>query len=404
MSVVIVGAGQAGMQAAMSLRGDGYEGRITLIGDEPHPPYQRPPLSKAYLLGKQDADGLLLRPVSFYSDNRVDTLFGVRVREVDRAGRRVVLDSGEAIAFDHLILAAGARVRLLPVPGAEFEGIAYLRGRDDCDALRVRLARAERVVVVGGGYVGLEIAAAARGFGKAVTVVEIAPRLMIRTAAPEMSDLFADLHRHHGVEILLGAGVASVEGESGRVHAAITSDGRRLPADLVVVGIGVVPNIDLAQACGLACNNGIVVDAMLRTADPAIFAIGDCCIFPSVHAGQMMRLESVQNAVDQARAVAATIVGRGRPYDAVPWFWTDQYENKFQMAGLTCAYDRTLSRGDPQDLHYALFYFRNERLIAADCVNRSADYMAVRKIIGLGRAVTPEEIADPSVDLKTLAR
>ncbi len=402
MSVIIVGAGQAGFQAAASLRSEGFDGAITLIGDEPHAPYQRPPLSKAYLLGKQDASGLLLRPVSFYPEHRIETLFSERVIAIHRQARRVTLASGRQLDYGHLVLATGARVRKLEVEGASLAGVVYLRTRDDSDALRAAIGVAKRVLVIGGGYVGLEIAAAARLSGSAVTVLEAAPRVMARACAPAMSDFFAELHRSHGVEVLPDTGVAKIEGTGGCASAVIASDGRRFPADLVVVGIGIVPNVELARACGLAVGNGVTVDGHLRASDPAIFAIGDCCEFPSAQTGTRVRLESVQNAVDQGRAVAAAIVGRARPYDAVPWFWTDQYDAKVQIAGLSNGFDRTVLRGEPKALRFSLFYFRSGRLIAVDSVNRGADYMAVRKILGSGRNVTADEIADESVDLKTL--
>lgn len=404
MSVVIIGTGQAGFQAAASLRGDGYDGAITMLGDEPHAPYQRPPLSKAYLLGKQDAEGLLLRPLAFYAENRIDSLYSETATEIDRAARCVTLSSGKRLAYDHLVLATGARVRKLAIPGAELEGIVYLRTRDDSDLLRDRLKHAAKVVLIGGGYVGLEIAAAARGYGKDVTVLEIEQRLMARSAAPLMSDFYADLHRDRGVDILLGTGAVKIEGAGGRACAVLTGNGLRLPADLVVVGIGVVPNVELAAACGLAVGNGIAVDEYLRTSDPSIFAIGDCCEFPSVHAGARVRLESVQNAVDQARTVAQAILGKPAVYAATPWFWTDQYDMKIQMAGLSTGFDQTHLRGDYKGGKFSLFYFRKGRMIAVDSVNRGTDYMAVRKILGGARAVTFDEIADEAVDLKALAR
>lgn len=404
MSVVVVGTGQAGFQVAASLRSEGYQGSITLVGEEPHAPYQRPPLSKAYLLGKQDAEGLLLRPSVFYVENRIDTLFGETVTAVHRAARRVSLASGRDLAYEHLVLATGARVKRLPIPGAELEGVLYLRTRDDSDRLREQLKRADKIVVIGGGYVGLEIAAAARGFGKEVVALEIEQRLMARSAAPIMSEFYADLHRGRGVDILLGVGAAKVEGAGGRVGATLTSNGLRLPADLVVVGIGVAPNVELAAACGLAIGNGIAVDAYLRTSDPSIYAIGDCCEFPSVHAGARVRLESVQNAVDQARAAALAIVGKPAVYAATPWFWTDQYEMKIQMAGLSNGYDQTHLRGDYKAGRFSLFYFRKGQMIAVDSVNRGADYMCVRKILGANRTVTLAEIADEAFDLKAAAR
>ncbi len=404
MGVVIIGTGQGGFQVAASLRSDGYEGAITLVGEEPHAPYQRPPLSKAYLLGKQDAEGLLLRPPAFYAENRIEMLCGEAVTAIDRAARRVSLASGGFLPYEHLVLATGARVRPLAVAGAELDGIVYLRTRDDSDLLRERLKHATSIVVIGGGYVGLEIAAAARGFGKDVAVLEIERRLMARSAAPIMSDFYAELHRKHGVDILLGVGATKVEGAGERASAVFASNGLRLPADLVVVGIGVAPNIELAAACGLAVGNGVAVDECLRTSDPSIYAIGDCCEFPSVHAGARVRLESVQNAVDQARGVALAITGKPAVYAATPWFWTDQYDMKIQMAGLSNGYDQTHLRGDYKGGRFSLFYFRKGRMIAVDSVNRGADYMSVRKILGANRVVTLADIADEAFDLKALAR
>ncbi|SRR5579883_62618 len=373
MSVVIVGAGQAGFQAAWSLRMEGYDGTVTLIGEEPHLPYQRPPLSKGFLLGKQELASATLRPERFYREHRIDLIQGERVSAIDRESRRVKLGSGSSLPYDSLVLATGARVRRLPDPN-----IVYLRGIDDAIELSSRLARAQSVLVIGGGFIGLEVAAAARVLGKDVTVVEIQSRLMSRSVAPVLSDFFRALHESHGVRIRFGACEASAG------------------ADLVIAGIGVIPNSELADAAGLPVANGIVVDAHLRTADHRIFAIGDCADHP-----QMGRLESVQNAVDQAKCVAANIAGKNEPYRAVPWFWTDQFDAKLQMAGISLAADQVVLRGSPPK--FSVFYFRSGKLIAVDSIGRPADHLLARKLLAKESAVTPEQAADENFPLKPLA-
>jgi 3-phenylpropionate/trans-cinnamate dioxygenase ferredoxin reductase component len=400
--VVIVGAGQAGFQVAASLRAGGHAGPIHLIGDEPHPPYQRPPLSKALLLGKMERERLLFRQPGFYPAQSIDLLLGETATAIDRAARSVRTDSGRALPYETLVLATGTRVRPLPVPGAGLDGVVYLRTIGQSEDLARRIARAERVVVVGGGFIGLEVAAAVRMLGKPVTVLEAADRLMGRVVAPVISAYFADLHRARGAEIVLGARIAALEGEAGRVRAVAMADGGgRHEADLVVVGVGVLPNVELARDAGLACDNGILVDGHGRTEDPRVFAAGECTNHPNRFAGGRARLESVQNAVDQAKAVAAAILGRPVPYDEVPWFWSDQYEAKLQMVGMSAGHDAQALRGDPAAGRFSVCYFRAGRLLAIDSVNRPGDHMSGRKLLAAGAALTPAQAADEGFELKS---
>ena len=390
--VVIVGAGQAGFQAAASLRLNGYDGQVTLIGGEPHIPYQRPPLSKDFVAGKQEERHLFLRPASFYSTNRIDLLTGETVTGIERASRSVRLTSGNSIPYATLILAAGARIRKLPVPGA-----SYLRTLDDSIAIKDRLQTVEHVVIAGGGFIGLEIAAVARGLGKSVTVVEVQPRLMPRVVSPVISDFYQKLHTGHGVEVVLGMGLSEIV-----AREVVLNDGTRRPADLVIAGIGVLPNVELARDAGLAVGDGILVDEHLRTEDENIYAIGDCAAHPNPFAGGRVRIESVQNAVDQAVCVAGAIAGRRKPYHDVPWFWTDQFDVKLQMAGLSSGYEHAVTRGDPESRRFSVFYFQADRLLAVDSVNRPGDHMAGRKLLANRVPLTPEQAADESVDLKSL--
>jgi 3-phenylpropionate/trans-cinnamate dioxygenase ferredoxin reductase subunit len=397
--VVIIGGGQAGAEAASALRVLGYDAPILLIGDEPQPPYQRPPLSKEYLLGKLDAARLPLRAEAYYDKQKIGLLMGQRVVTIDPHMKRLRLKSGAVIPYEYLILAVGARNRPLPVKGAE--RALYLRTRDEADTIREQLAAAQSVAVIGGGFIGLELAAAARKQGKQVTVIEAGTRLMARAVPPLLSNFFLDVHRGEGVEILLDATVEEIEPDAVKL-----GDGSRRPADVVLAGIGVVPNTELAEDAGLTIANGIAVDEFLRTADPDIFAIGDCAEYPSVFscantgAGERVRLESVQNAVDQAKCVARQIVGQRTPYRDAPWFWTDQYEIRFQMAGLSNGHDRSVVRGDIASRKFSAFYFKQERFLAADSVNRFGDHIAVRKLLAAGTQVTPEQAVDESFDLK----
>jgi len=400
--VVIVGAGQAGFQVAASLRMEGFEEPIALIGDEPSLPYQRPPLSKGFMLGKQDIEGTALRPLAFYENHRIELVTGTKVTGIDRMSRAVSVASGRNLRYDTLVLAVGARNRMLPVKGAELDGVCYLRTDAEAVEIRQRLEQARDVVVIGGGFIGLEMAAAACALGKSVRVLEVQSRLMPRVVSQILSDFYRDVHTGQGVGISLGVSLSEIRGDQGKVSEVVLSDGSRWPADLVLVGIGVVPNIELAREAGLGVANGIVVDEQLRTEDESIYAIGDCADHPNPFAGGRVRIESVQNAVDQAKCIAAAIVGRAENYRAVPWFWTDQFDIKLQMAGLSSGHDRVVARGEPESRKFSAFYFREGRLAAVDSVNRPGDHLAARKLIGAGTEITPEQAGDPSVDLKSL--
>jgi 3-phenylpropionate/trans-cinnamate dioxygenase ferredoxin reductase subunit len=398
--VVIVGAGQAGFQVAASLRADGHAGPIRLIGAEAHPPYQRPPLSKGLLLGKMARERLLFRQPNFYDAQAVELQLGTTVTAIDRGGHAIMTASGERIPYDILVLATGTRIRPLPLPGTALDGVMYLRTLDHAGELAERIERARAVVVIGGGFIGLEVAAATRMLGKPATVLEAADRLMGRVVAPVISAFYADLHRARGVALALNARIVALEGAEGKVRQVAMADGTVHEADLVVIGIGVLPNVELAGDAGLACENGIVVDEHGRTADPQIFAAGECTSHPNRFAGGRARLESVQNAVDQAKAVAAAIRGRPAPYDEVPWFWSDQYDVKLQMVGISTGHDSQAIRGDPATGRFSVFYFREGALRAIDSVNRPGDHMTGRKLLAAGAAVSPAEAVDETFDLK----
>ncbi len=406
--VLIVGAGQGGFQLAASLREAGYAGPVRLLGDEPGLPYQRPPLSKAFLKGEADAAQLELRPAAFYADHSIEMLHG-RAVAIERAERRVRLADGTALDYEHLVLATGARNRPLPVKGADLDGVFYLRTLADAQALKARLAAARQVVVVGAGFIGLEFAAVARALGHEVTVVEATLHPMGRAVSPIMSAFFAEAHRAMGTRLVLSAGVVALHGRDGQVTGVEAADGALhpgggtvYPADLVVVGIGVVPNAELAAEAGLEVRNGIVVDETLATADPAISALGDAVSYPSVHAGLTVRLESVQNAADQARCLAHRLTGNALPYAAVPWFWSDQADLKLQIVGLAAPTDSAVLRGDPASRRFSVFRFHERRLTAIESVNRPADHMLGRRLLAGRPGLTPEEAADESFELKSL--
>ena len=401
--VAVVGAGQAGFQTASSLRQEGFGGRIVLIGDEPALPYQRPPLSKSYLAGESTLDELWLRPEAFYEKQQIDLVIGDTVTAIDRPGRRLRLASGSEIACDHLVLATGARFRPLPVPGADLDGVLPLRTLADADILRARLAEAREVVVVGAGFIGLEFAAVARAAGLAVHIIEVTHHPMGRVVSAQTSRFFTGAHIGWGATISLGTGVARILGAAGRVSAVETTDGRVLPADLVLVCIGVVPNAELARDAGLAVDNGIVVDEYLTTGAAEIAAIGDCANFPTRFALGRVRLESVQNGVDQARSVAGRIVGKPMPYDKVPWFWSDQADLKLQIAGITAGHDAAVVRGDPESGSFSVFCFRDGRLVGVESVNRPADHIVARRLLADDPRLMPEQAADESFDLRAHA-
>lgn len=401
--IVVVGAGQAGQQLCDSLRRGGYEGRLVLVGDEPVLPYQRPPLSKKFLTGALEAERLLLRPASFYEKANVEVRLARRVTAIDRAARTLTLDDGEVLAWSGLALTTGTRIRPLSAPGAAEADVHYVRSLADGEALKTRLATAERLAVIGGGFIGLEVAAIARELGKQVLVIEAAERLMARAVAPLVSAFYAELHRAHGVEVLLGTGIEAIRGADDR-HVVVTTDGREHAVDLIVAGIGVVPNSELAEAAGLACHNGIVVDVHARTSDPAIVAAGDCTWHMNGFLERDIRLESVQNAVDQAKTAAASLLGRDEPYRQVPWFWSDQYDVKLQIAGIGMPHDEAVLRGDPASRQFSVYYFRAGALVGVDSMNRPAEHMAARKLLGQGIALSPAQAADPAVDLMQIAR
>jgi 3-phenylpropionate/trans-cinnamate dioxygenase ferredoxin reductase subunit len=379
MSVVIVGAGQAAAQLVQSLRQGGYKDAIRMIGDEPYAPYQRPPLSKKFLTERPPAETLYFRPEKFWTDQGVTVNYGTPVAKIDRANRRVDFRDGSA-DYGMLFLATGTRARDLPMPGATLEGVFSLRKIDDVRRLRGPLDAARRVVIVGGGYIGLEVAAVARGEGREVAVLEAEDRVMKRVTSPVISNFMQDFHRNRGVDVRLGARLAAIEGD-GKVAQVKLADGAALPADLVLLAVGARPNDDLAAACGLPCQDGVVVDEHGRTADPAIYAAGDCTRFPSRRYGRALRLECVQNAIDQAKAVASEMLGKPQHYDPVPWFWSDQYELKLQMAGLSDGYDDAQTVGDVAAARFSVEYRKGGRLIAVDAVNDGRAYMSGRKRI-----------------------
>jgi len=400
---VIVGTGQAGFQTAASLRTEGYQEKITLIGDEPHIPYQRPPLSKGFPLGQQDFESIELRPRNFYRDHQIDLITAKKVSAIDRQERHVTLASGERFPYDKLVLAVGARNRTLSLKGAELDGVLYLRSIDEAVVVKERLKNAQDIVVIGGGFIGLELAAVACSLGKSVIVLEALPRLMSRAVAPIISDFYRGFHASKGVKVVCDASISEIAGSGGKVRGVLLADGTKYPADLIFVGIGVVPNNELAQDAGLRIANGMAVNEYLQTGDENIFAIGDCAEHPCEFAGARIRLESVQNAADQAQCVAATISGRRNVYRALPWFWTDQFEIKLQMAGISNGHDCVVSRGNAETRKLSVFYFKEGRLIAIDSINRPLDHMMGRKLIAAGVRLTPAQAADESVDLKKLA-
>jgi 3-phenylpropionate/trans-cinnamate dioxygenase ferredoxin reductase subunit len=400
--VVIVGAGQAGCQVAMSLRQGGWTAGITVLGEEPDPPYQRPPLSKDFLTARLAEDQLALRPPAYFADHAITLRTGMAVARIDRAAQRVLLADGTALAYGHLVLATGARHRRLNVPGAAVDGVFSVRTLAEARALRPALAAASRLVVIGAGFIGLEIAAIAAAAGCRVDVLEAAERPLARAVSVPMSHRLAEAHRAAGVRFHLGTGVAGIERAAGALTVR-TTQGAELPADVVLVGIGALPNTALAEAAGLAVANGIVVDAQLLTGDPAISAIGDCAAYPSRFAGGMVRLESVQNAVDQARCVAARLLGKPAPYGAVPWFWSNQGEMALQIAGLSGGHDTAVLRGDPGGPAVSVFCFGGGGLLAVESLNRPADHMAARRLLAAAKPLTPEQAGDAGFDLKAFA-
>jgi 3-phenylpropionate/trans-cinnamate dioxygenase ferredoxin reductase subunit len=402
--IVIAGAGHAGGSAAAMLRQLGWKGAITLIGEEPIPPYQRPPLSKAWLKGEATAESLALRPEKFYPDATIDLRLNTRVTAIDRTAKTVTLSDGGALSYDCLILALGARARRLNLPGIDLAGVLELRSAADADRLKAALHPGARLAVVGGGYIGLEAAASARSLGASVIVIERESRVLARVACPILSEFFQAFHRSQGVAIEVDAGVAALEGADGRVSGVRLDDGRVIPCDVALVGVGAVANDDLARAAGLSCQNGVVVDLAARTDDPAIFAIGDCTFRPLPLYERMGRLESVPNALEQAKQAAAAICGKPPPAPEVPWFWSDQYDLRLQIAGLPFDATEIVVRGDVAAAKFALFHLRADGTVqAVEAVNASTEFMGGRRIIARRKRLTRAKIEDMSISMQELA-
>lgn len=399
-SVVIVGAGHAGFQLATSLRQAGFSEPIHLINDEAHLPYQRPPLSKAYLKGSGGPETLMFRPLKFYADQTIDLVYD-RVVAVDPQARKIVLHSGASLDYGHLVFATGARNRMLDIPNANLPSVRYLRILDDSEALRGLIADAKRVVVIGAGFIGLEFAATARIKGLEVDVLELGTRVMARAVTAEISDYFQQQHAASGVRIHLGVQATGIAADGDKVTGVTLSDGHHIDADLVVVGVGVLPNVELAAEAGLKVASGIIVDEYLLTSDPHISAIGDCALFASPRFGGTLRLESVQNATDQARCVAARLSGDVKVYDGQPWFWSDQGDDKLQIAGLTTGYDQVVLRGDAAQKAFSAFCYKEGKLVGIESVNKAGDHMFGRRLLAAGRSIDPEKAADLNFDLKS---
>ena len=398
--VVVIGAGQAGAACVAKLRALGFDGAVTLIGAELAPPYQRPPLSKAYLMGEMEEERLWLRSNDFYAENNITLRLGTPVSAIDTAAQTVTLGD-EVIPYTDLVLTTGSTPRRLPAAiGGDLPGVYTVRTLADVDAMRDEFQPGRSLVIVGGGYIGLEAAAVAAKLGLKVTVLEMAPRILQRVAAPETSDYFRALHTAHGVDILESTGLDRILGDA-RVSGVRLSDGRELPADFVIAGVGILPGTDLAQAAGITLDNGIATDELGRTSAPHVWSAGDCASFP--WKGGRLRLESVGNAIDQAEAVAANILGAAAPYVAQPWFWSDQYECKLQIAGLNTGYDRIVTRG-PEGEAVSFWYFKGDQLLAVDAMNDSRAYMVGKRLIEQGRTVAAEVIADPATNLKALLK
>ncbi len=401
--VIIIGAGQGGVEVAISLRQRNFDGEIVIVGDEPHPPYQRPPLSKDFIKGGGREGSVVLREERFFSERNIELRLNRQAVAIDREAMAVRLDDGEVLSYGHLVLATGARNRKIRIPGLDHPDVMELRTLAHAHRLMERLPALRTVAVIGGGFIGLEVASLLRDHDVEVDIIEAADRLMGRVVSHITSDYFLRYHRETGVRIRLGASAESVEhGPSG--CRVVLADGTTLEADAVLLAAGVVPNVELAADAGLAVNNGIVVDAELLTSDPAISALGDCAAYPSVHAGCVLRLESVQNAVDHGRLIAARLTGDRRPYESLPWFWSYQGQARLQIAGLSAPGDNPVLRGDPETGKFSVFLFREGRNTAVESINDPGTHMAARRLLGSGIGVSPDVAADPAVDLKSLLK
>ncbi|WP_438950770.1 NAD(P)/FAD-dependent oxidoreductase [Porticoccus sp.] len=400
--MIIVGTGHAAAQLASSLRQQGWTGDILLIGEEPHAPYQRPPLSKDYLAGERTLENILIRPAAAYSSHGIDLLTGRRVMSIDRATKVVVLDDGQQMNYHKLALCTGARARPANIRGVDSPGVFYLRTLADVDGIRANISPGKSAVIIGGGYVGLETAAILRGLGMKVTLLELQTRILARVCAPEVSDFYSGVHREQGVDIRTGIEVLAIENNHGGAKRVSCTDGSRFHADLIIVGVGVIPNVELAEACGLVVNDGILVDQFARTSDPDIVAAGDCTNHPNGLLGRRVRLESVPNAVEQAKTAAGVLCNRLVPYQSYPWFWSDQYELKLQIAGLSEGYDQVVVRGaQDRQKGFVVWYLRAGRLLAADCINRPKEFMVARQLLVRALAVDPVALVDETIDPKS---
>lgn len=399
---IIIGASHAAAQLAPALRQEGWEGKILIISDEGYIPYHRPPLSKALLAGEKTIDEIYIRPESVYQKADIEFLLNTRVESINREEKTLVLDNGKSLAYDKLALTVGSRVRKVNLPGADLDGIYYLRDMKDVEQIKTKIVSGKKAVIVGGGYIGLETAAVLKKLGMVVTVIEMMDRVLQRVTAPEVSAFYTRVHTEEGVNIVCGVGVDAFEG-SKRIEKVVCNNGDSYEADLVVIGVGIVPNVELAEAAGLEVNNGIVVNEYAVTSDPDIVAAGDCTYHYNKIYASWLRLESVQNASDQARSAAASICGKEKVYDALPWFWSDQYDLKLQIAGLSQGYDELIIRGDREGSRsFAAFYLKSGIIISVDAVNMPAEFMLGKKLITNATLVDKEKLADATIPIKEL--
>ncbi len=399
---VIIGGSHAAAQLAASLRQEGWEGQISLVGADPMAPYHRPPLSKGALNGDKSDSDLLIRPAEFYEKNNVDLVLGSRVTKIDRDAKKVILHDGAEIPYTKLALTTGARVRKIPIPGSDKDGVCYLRDLRDAHQIRKYIGAGKSAVVIGGGYIGLEAAASMRKMGMNVTVLEALPRVLARVTSPEISAFYTRIHNEEGTEIITDASIEAIEGEN-CVTGVKLADGKTLPADIVLIGVGVVPETELAEEAGLEIDNGIVVDEFARTSDHDIVAAGDCTNHYNPIYDRRLRLESVQNANDQAKIAAKALCGKLEAYRALPWFWSDQYDLKLQIAGFSQGFDKVVLRGDhTTGRSFAAFYYAGDKLLAVDAINRPKEFMMAKRFLAEGKTADPARVVDESADLKDL--